>query len=234
MPTIFFDCIHPPKKIRFDLFGSPNMMPHVKTKEIADFSFLTPQHPDFDFRLPAYRDDPQYRTNHNTPVAFTAIEKMKLRSAVTLAMHIVANGYQAMYNYLRFINDQNNHHVIKFKKRVKAWFGNDDLDVIAVVISYMRRMQDTIQDPATFVTFVSELNQRAITCMPDVTMINTPNEPEYEHYTNFNNFAIIPTPYRNASVYRPCFPTSIGMGMRIYIGHLISLTGNNTNNMVKT
>jgi hypothetical protein len=85
------------------------MMPHVKTKEIADFSFLTPQHSNYDFRLPAYREAGKYEANPNELVAFTEIQKMKLRSATTLAMHIVANGYQAMCNYLLFMNDTDNH-----------------------------------------------------------------------------------------------------------------------------
>jgi hypothetical protein len=96
------------------------MMPHVKTKEIADFSFLTPQHPDFDFRLPAYREDAQYRADPNMPEEFTAIDKMKLRMALTLAMHIVANGYQAMCNFLtyRAVDDEPKRSNLIFSYRV--------------------------------------------------------------------------------------------------------------------
>ncbi len=190
-------------------------MPHVKTKEIADFSFLTPQHPDFDFRLPAYREDAQYRADPNMPEEFTAIDKMKLGSALTLAMHIVANGYQAMCNYLRFRNDPDSYHVIKFKKRVKAWFGCDDSNFIAAITAKMRLMQDTLQDWATFITFVNARNQRMISCTRRFSRINTPSMGEYLHFLYFPNFNIkmIPCNFR-AYVHQP---KHSGISMGIYI-----------------
>ncbi len=220
MPTIFFDSITPHEKIRFALWGNAKMMPHVKTKEIADFSFLTPQHPDFDFRLPAYREDAQYRANPNMPEEFTAIDKMKLRRAVTLAMHIVANGYQAMCNYLRFRNDPDNHDVIKFKKRVKAWFGCDTDNFISFVTPKMRRMQDTLQDRATFVTFVNALNQRMISCTGRFRRIDTPSMGEYLHYVDFYDVNINPIPCSYKAFVQRCRHSGISMGIRLYIVNL--------------
>jgi hypothetical protein len=86
-------------------------------------------------------------------VAFTAIDKMKLRSGATLAMDIVADGYKAMCNYLRFINAPDNDDVIFFEKRGKAWFGCDDPNFIAALTAKMRLMQDTLQDPERVITF---------------------------------------------------------------------------------
>ncbi len=222
MPTIFFDSITRHEKIRFDLFGSSSTARYVRIKEITNFSSLTPQHPDFDFRLPAYLEAGKYEANPNMHEEFTAIDKMKLRRALTLAMHIVANGYQAMCNYLRFRNDPDNHDVIKFKKRVKVWFGCHTENFISVVTPKMRLMQDTLQDRATFITFVNEQNQRRITCTAQVTMIDTPNTPVYNHYTYFKNFKITSlSPGENAAaVYTTVIPTIIS-GMRIYINPVL-------------
>ncbi len=220
MATIFFESITQHAKIKFDIFGNAKMMPHVKTKEIADFSFLTPQHPDFDFRLPAYREAAQYRANPNMPEEFTAIDKMKLRRALTLAMHIVANGYQAMCNYLRFRNDPDNHDVIKFKKRVKVWFGCDTENFISVVTPKMRLMQDTLQDRATFITFVNAQNQRTISCAHCFTRINTPNMPEYRNYKDFYDFNIKTMPLCCEAYVKRGRHSGISMGIRIYIVNL--------------
>ncbi len=230
MPTIFFDSITPHEKIRFALWGNAKMMPHVKTKEIADFSFLTPQHPDFDFRLPAYREAAQYSANPNMHEEFTAIDKMKLRRALTLAMHIVANGYQAMCNYLRFRNDPDNHDVIKFKKRVKAWFGCDTDNFISFVTPKMRRMQDTLQDRATFVTFVNAQNQRTISCVIDAKIIDTPSMGEYLHYVDFYDVNINPIPCNYKAFVQRGRHSGISMGIRLYI---VNLCIDNINEMAR-
>ncbi len=222
MPTIFFDSITRYEKIRFDLFGSSSTARYVRIKEITNFSSLTPQHPDYDFRVPAYRENQQYGANPHDPVAFTVHEKQKLRNAARLAMHIVADGYKAMCNYLRFINDPDNDDVIFFEKRVKAWFGCDDSNFIAALTAKMRLMQDTLQDLETFITFVNEQNQRRITCTAEVTMIDTPNTPAYNHYIDFKNFEItsLSSGDSAATVYTIVIPTIIS-GMRIYINPVI-------------
>ncbi len=197
-------------------------MPHVKTKEIADFSFLTPQHPNYDFRLPAYRENQKYGANPHDPVEFTDIEKMKLRSATMLAMDIVDDGYEAMYNYLRFINDPDSYHVIKFKKRVKAWFGCDDSNFIAAITAKMRLMQDTLQDLATFITFVNARNQRTISCTRRFRRINTPSMGEYLHFLDFPNFDVKTIPCYFKSYIKRGRHSGISMGIRIFIVNLCS------------
>jgi hypothetical protein len=138
-------------------------------------------------------------------------ELHKLTIKILIPMDIVDDGYEAMYNYLRFINDPDSYHVIKFKKRVKAWFGCDDSNFIAAITAKMRLMQDTLQDLETFITFVNEQNQRRITCTAEVTMIDTPNTPAYNHYIDFKNFEItsLSSGDSAATVYTIVIPTII-------------------------
>jgi len=164
MPTLFFEDTDPHQKIRFDTFGHSNTMKPVRTKAINDIRFLTPPHADFDARRPAYREDEQYEENKVDPLIFTHQQKMSLRNATALALKIVDDGYQAMYNYLRFKHDPDNAHVVYFKKRVKAWFGSNSTKILGIIITHMREMQNKLQDPKTFITFVNAKNQRFINC----------------------------------------------------------------------
>jgi hypothetical protein len=80
-----------------------------------------------------------------------------------------------------------------------AWYHFYDTEnFISVVTPKMRRMQDTLQDRATFITFVNARNQRMINCDWYFTMIDTPSMGEYLHFLYFTNFNIkmIPCNFR--------------------------------------
>jgi hypothetical protein len=96
-----------------------------------------------------------------------------------------------------------------------VWFGCDTENFITVVTPKMRRMQDTLQDRATFITFVNARNQRMINCDWYFTMIDTPSMGEYLHFLYFTNFNIkmIPCNFR-AYVHQP---KHSGISMGIYI-----------------
>jgi len=221
MPTLFFEDMDLQQKIRFDIFGHSKTMKPVRTKAINDIRFLTPPHADFDARRPAYREDEQYGENKAEPLRFTDQQKVSLRNATALALKIVDDGYGAMCNYLRFRHDPDNAHVVYFKKRVKAWFGDDTQEIIAVVTAHMREMTDILQAPETFITFVNMENQRDISCKSygrKIYGLDMPDALVYTHLTNFKKF-IITMLSENASgrVWRGL---GCGVGIRLYITKL--------------
>jgi len=223
MPTLFFEDTYLQQKIRFDTFGHSKTMKPVRTKALNDIRFLTPPRADFDARRPAYREDEQYGEHKVDPLIFTHQQKMSLRNATALALKIVNDGYEAMCNYLRFRHDPDNAHVVYFKKRVKAWFGvNLDPETINVVTSAMRRMQDKLQAPETFITFVNMEKQRNIECDNFGFMESRQDIQDglvHTKFTHFENFMItIPATMFMALVkasYEGC-----GTGIRIYVEDL--------------
>jgi len=188
MPTLFFEDTDPHQKIRFDTFGHSKTMKPVRTKAINDIRFLTPPHADFDARRPAYREDEQYGKHKVDPLRFTDQQKMSLRNATALALNIVDDGYEAMCNYLRFRHDLDNFHVVYFKKRVKAWFGSNSTKMLGIITSHMREMQDKLQDPETFITFVNMENQRNIQCEKFAIMQNRQDIQDGLVHTNYTHF----------------------------------------------
>jgi len=220
MPTLFFEDTYLQQKIRFDTFGNSKTMKPVRTKAINDIRFLTPPHADFDARRPAYREDEQYGENKFNPFIFTHQQKMSLRNATALVLKIVNDGYEALCNYLRFRHDPDNAHVVYFKKRVTAWFGvNLNPVSINVVTSAMRQMQDKLQAPETFITFVNMENQRNIEC-DDFGILQSRQDIQdglvHTKFTHFKNFMItIPTTMFMAGVREGC-----GTGIRIYVEDL--------------
>jgi len=221
MPTLFFEDTDPHQKIRFDTFGHSNTMKPVRTKAINDIRFLTPPHADFDARRPAYREDKQYEEHKVDPLRFTDQQKMLLRNATALALKIVDDGYEAMYNYLRFRHDPDNAHVLKFKIRMKMWLGVINYpEPMNMITSAMRRMQDKLQDPETFITFVHMENQRDIQCEQFALLVkknvkNVTNVTNVTNFTNFKNFIItIPS---QTNMARVMGGLDCGAGIRIYI-----------------
>jgi len=220
MPTLFFEDTYLQQKIRFDTFGHSKTMKPVRTKALNDIRFLTPPRADFDARRPAYREDEQYGEHKVDPLIFTHQQKMSLRNATALALKIVDDGYQAMYNYLRFKHDPDNAHVLKFNIRMKMWLGVTRFpERINVVTSAMREMQDKLQAPETFITFVNMENQRNIQCKQFVTIHrrqDIQNGLVHTQFTNFENFMItIQSKTDTARVRDGC-----GTGIRIYVEDL--------------
>jgi len=219
MPTLFFEDMDLHQKIRFDTFGHSKTMKPVRTKAINDIRFLTPPNADFDARRPAYREDEQYAADTSESLRFTDAEKAILKNAAKLALEVVEKGYQAMHNYLRFRNHPDNDHVLKFKKRVKAWFGDDTQEIIAVVTANMREMIDILQAPETFITFVNAYSKRVIRCTSSYTPINRRNEETYKAYYTFKKFHIMKSMqswrgYLATEYLSPC------RGLKIYIANV--------------
>jgi len=220
MPTLFFEDTDPHQKIRFDTFGHSKTMKPVRTKAINDISFLTPPNANFDARRPAYREDEQYGEHKVDPLIFTHQQKMSLRNATALALKIVDDGYEALCNYLRFKHDPDNAHVLKFNIRMKMWLGVTRFpEPINVVTSAMREMQDKLQAPETFITFVNMENQRDIQCERFATIHRRQDIQDglvHTQFTNFKNFMItIPSKTDTARVRDGC-----GTGIRIYVEDL--------------
>ena len=200
MPTLFFENTDPHQKIRFDTFGHSKTMKSVRTKAIHDIRFLTPPNADFDDPRPAQwaREEEHYGANNVAPREFTEPEKAFIRSAMTLAIKIIDDGYEAMYNYLRFKKDPDNAHVLKFRMRMKQWLGINDAEDIDYVTSAMRKMQDKIQDPETFITFVNMEYQRRIKCKMFGNELYRPDLPGAPVYkiTEFTDYDIqLPSQY---------------------------------------
>jgi len=216
MPTLFFEDTDPHQKIRFDTFGNSKTMKPVRTKAINDIRFLTPPNANFDARRPVYREDEQYAADTSESLRFTDIEKARLKNAAKLALEIVEKGYQAMHNYLRFRSSPDNDHVLKFKKRVKAWFGDDTQEIIAVVTAHMREMTDILQAPETFITFVNAYSKRIIRSSSTHTSIERLNEETYWAFNTFPEFNIMKVKpsgraYISTRSLSPC------RGLKIYI-----------------
>jgi len=226
MPTLFFENkdLHP--NIRFDTFGDSKTMKPVRTKAINDIRFLTPPNADFDARRPAHREAEHYGAHKVPPREFTALEKVFLRSAMTLAIKVIDDGYKAMCNYLRFKKDPDNTHVLKFKIRMKKWFGVNYPGQVNSVTSAMRKMQDKIQDPETFITFVNMENQRKIACRQYAIKLNRPDLPDapvYEKVIRFYDYSIT-IDSRTCSGCVWSGAADCGIGIRLYVANLCKLS----------
>jgi len=233
MPTLFFENADPHQKIRFDTFGHSKTMKTVRTKAIHDIRFLTHPHADFDAPRPAHREEEHYGAHGVAPKEFTALEKATLRNAMTLAMQIVDDGYEAMCNYLRFKKDPDNAHVLKFKIRMKKWLGVNYPGQVNSVTSAMRKMQDKIQDPETFITFVNMENQRKIACTKYATTLNRldlPDAPVYENVTHFQDYSItIPSRTSRGCVWSGA---GCGGGIRMYVADIKKYTTNESASLI--